>query len=53
MKSEKAKKGYASTLITATTSIHFPKLVSTDQIIKSDLVLTNVIGKDGVQSWSM
>ena len=47
------KKGYTSTLITATTSVHFPKLVSADPTIKSDLVLTNTIGKDEVPSWSM
>ena len=50
---EKAKKGQASTLITATTSIHLPKPVSTDLTIKPDTVLTNPIGKDGVWSWSM
>ena len=53
VRSEKAKKGQASTLITATTSIHLPKRVSTDLTIKPDSVLTNPIGKDGVQSWSM
>ena len=53
VRSEKAKKGYASTLITTTTSIHLPEPVSTDLTIKSDLVLTNPIGKDGVQGWSM
>ena len=41
------------TLITATTSVHLPKPVSTDLIIKSDLVLTNPIGKDGLRGWSM
>ena len=45
-----AKKGEAATLITATTSIHLPKLVSADLTIKSDLVLTNQIGKDEVQA---
>ena len=34
-------------------SIHLPKPVSTDLTIKSDLVLTNPIGKDGVQGWSI
>ena len=37
----------ASTLITATTSVHLPKPVSTDLTIKPDSVLTNPIGKDG------
>ena len=41
------------TLITATTSVHLPKPVSTDLTIKPDSVLTNPIGKDGVRSWSM
>ena len=53
VRSEKAKKGYASTLITATTSVHLPKPVSTDLTIKPDSVLTNPIGKDGVRSWSI
>ena len=34
----KPKKGYASTLITATTSIHLPKLVSTDLTTNPDLI---------------
>ena len=38
---------------TATTSIHLPKPVSADLKIKPDSVLTNPIGKDGVQSWLM
>ena len=38
------------TLITVTTSFHLPKLVSADLTIKSDLVLTNQIGKDEVQA---
>ena len=43
-RSEKSKKGEASTLIAASTSIaHLPKFVSVD----SDLVLTNPIGHDG------
>ena len=42
------RKKKASTLITATTSLHFPKLVSTDLTIKPDSVLTNPIGKDEV-----
>ena len=41
------------TLVTATTSVHLPKPVSTDLTIKPDSVLTNPIGKDGVRSWSM
>ena len=48
VKSEKAKKGYASTHITTTTSVHLPKPGSTDLTIKSNLVLTNPIGKDWV-----
>ena len=51
--SEKAKKGYASTLITTTTSVHLPKPVSTDLKTKPYSILTNPIGKNGVQSWSM
>ena len=34
--------------MTAITSIHLPKPVSTDLTIKSDLFLTNPIGKTGV-----
>ena len=49
----KPKKMISITLIRATTSVHFPKPVSTDLTIKPDSVLTNPIGKDGVQSWSM
>ena len=52
VRSEKAKKGWASTLITAPTSAHLPKPISTDLTIKSDSVLTNPIGKDRVPSWS-
>ena len=48
VRSEKAKKGYASTLITATTSVLLPKPVLTDLTIKPDSVLTNPVGKDGV-----
>ena len=47
VRSERAKKGSASTLITATTSVHLPQPVSTDLTIKPDSVLTNPIGKDG------
>ena len=36
-------------LITAPTSLHLPKLVSNDLTIKSDLVLTNRIGENGVR----
>ena len=53
VRSEKANKGSASILITATTGIHLPKPVSTDLTIKPDSVLTNPIGKDGMPSWSM
>ena len=34
--------------MTAITSIHLPKPVSTDLTLKSDLFLTNPIGKIGV-----
>ena len=50
VRSEKAKKGYTSTLITATTSVHLPKPVPTDLTIKPDSVLTKPIGNDGVQN---
>ena len=43
-----SQKGKASTLITATTSIHLLKPVSTDLTIKSHLGITNPIGKDEV-----
>ena len=46
-------KGWVSTLITTTTSVHPPKSVSTDLTIKTGLLLTNPIGKDGMKSWSM
>ena len=46
----KPKKGLASTLITATTSVHLPKPASTDLTIKPDSVLANPIGKDRVRS---
>ena len=48
-----SQKRISITLITATTSVHLPKPVSTDLTIKPDSVLTNPIGKDGVRSWSM
>ena len=47
VRSEKAKKRYASTLITATNSVYLPKPVSMDLTIKPYSVLTNPIGKDG------
>ena len=43
-----SQKRISITLITATTSIHLPKPVSTNLIIKPDSVLTKPIGKDGV-----
>ena len=52
VRSEKAKKWKASTLITATTSVHLSKPVSTDLTIKPDSVLTNPVGKEVVQSCS-
>ena len=60
MRSEKARKvstvvstvSEVSTLITAVTSVHLPKPVSTD-LTMPDSVLTNPVGKDGVQSWLM
>ena len=45
-----SQKRTSITLITATTSIDLSKPVSTDLTIKPDSVLTNPIGKDGVQS---
>ena len=45
LRSEKTKKGQASTLITATTSIHLPKPVSTDLTIKPDSLSTKPIGR--------
>ena len=48
-----SQKRISITLITATISIHLPKPVSTDITIKPDSFLTNPLGKDGVQSWSM
>ena len=44
------QKGQASAPITATTSVYLPKPASTDLPIRSDSVLTNAIGKDGVQA---
>ena len=43
-----SQKRISITLITATTSAHLPKPVSTDLTIKPDSVLTNPIGKDGM-----
>ena len=51
VRSEKAKKRYASTLITATNSVYLPKPVSMDLTIKPYSVLTNPIGKDGKTCW--
>ena len=48
-----SQKRISITLITATTSIHLHKPVSTDLTIKPESVLTNPIGKDGMRSWSM
>ena len=48
-----SQKRISITLITATARVHLPKPVSTDLTIKPDSVLSNPIGKDGVQSWSM
>ena len=48
-----SQKRISITLITAATSVHLPKPVSTDLTIKPDSVLTNPVGKDGVRSWSM
>ena len=48
-----SQKRISITLITATTNAHLPKPVSTNLTIKPESVLTNPIGKDGVQSWSM
>ena len=45
--------GQASTLMTATPSVHVPNPVSNDLRIKPDLVSTNPIGKDEVGNWSM
>ena len=45
-----SQKRISFTLITGTTSIHLPKPVSTNLIIKPDSVLINPVGKDGVQS---
>ena len=42
-----SQKRIGITLITATTSVHLPKPVSTDLTIKPDSILTNPIGKDG------
>ena len=48
-----SQKRISITLVTATTSVHFPKPISTGLTIKPDSVLTNPVGKDGVRSWSM
>ena len=44
---------YKGLLITTNASINLTKSASTDLTVKSDSVLTNPIGKDGVRSWSM
>ena len=44
VRSEKARKGWAPTLTTATTRVHLLKFVLTN-LTKSDSVLTNPIGK--------
>ena len=49
----KPKKDKHQTLITGTNSVHLPKPVSTDLTIMPDSVLTNLLGKDGVQSCLM
>ena len=46
VRSEKTKKRL--TLITTTTSIHFPKPISTDLTIKPNSVLTSAIGEEGL-----
>ena len=43
-----SQKKISITLIADTTSVNFPKQVSTDLTIKPDSVLTNPVGKDGV-----
>ena len=45
-----SQKRISSMLITATTSVHLSKPVSTDLTITSDSVLANPIGKDGVRT---
>ena len=47
------KKGYETTLCTATTYFYLSKPVSSYLTVKSDSVLTNLIGKDGVGGLSM
>ena len=48
-----SQKRTSITLITATSSVHLPKPISTNLTIKPDSVLTNPIEKDGVRSCSM
>ena len=50
---ENQKTRSINTSITATTSVHLPRLVSTDLTITSNSVLINPIGKDEVREWSM
>ena len=45
------EKALASTVIIATIGVHLPKSALTDVTMKSNSVLTNPMGKDGVQSW--
>ena len=52
IRSVKAKKGYASTLIRTTTSVHLLKPISTDLTIKPDSVLTNSILKIETKEFS-
>ena len=49
----KPQKEKASALVTATTSVYLPKPVSTALKIKSDLVLTSPVGKDGMRDLSV
>ena len=53
VRSEKPENGQVSTLITAITTVHLPNPVSTDLTLKSDLVLTNPIGKERSWGWSV
>ena len=45
VRSEKAKTGEASTIIIANSSVHLPKPVSTDLLIKPGSLVTNPLGK--------
>ena len=46
-----SQKWQVLTLITATTTIHLPKPISTDLTIKPDSALTTPIGEDEMQGW--